>query len=128
MNITLWNAKVNTKDMTEEQARNNFDGDASPEEITRFKKAMQSVDGLEVVVTESFTGYGDGYVLLSWKQEDDDKWREFIWEMEQDPFFGAYCDDREGFLEVWNAGEYEPPGSMTFESDYLTIMSELKRK
>lgn len=126
MDITLWNAKVNTRNMTDEQARENF-GDTTPqEEITRFKKAMQSVDGLEIIVTNSFI-FRDDYVLVSWKQEDDDKWRDFIYEMEQDSMFGTYCDDREGFLQDWKDGKYEPEGSLNFEQDNLIIMSEVKK-
>ena len=61
------------------------------------------------------------FCLVSWEKEWDKKVREAFYKMEQEPMFGVYINDRKGFLEAWNMGEYEPAGSIVFKENELEI-------
>ncbi|GGN64449.1 hypothetical protein [Oceanobacillus indicireducens] len=126
MEIKLYKAKLKTGNKTDEQVKAMFvDGfEVTHEDFDRHKKSLDMVDGLEVVVTDSF--YGDGYSLISWEEKDEDTWKEFIYLQEQDPFFGAYVDEREEFLEDWKSGEYMPNGSLAFQKEDVWILEPLK--
>jgi hypothetical protein len=39
-----------------------------------------------------------------------------------------YVEDCEEFLKDWNSGEYEPAGSLVFNSEDIEIIQELLRK
>jgi len=70
-------------------------------------KIAEYMDGETALVIESSSGSGE-YVFLALKDEKKNK--ELIYMMEQDRMFGCYIDDREGFDEDWDSGEYEPAG------------------
>ena len=61
------------------------------------------------------------FCLFAWEKEEDKKVREAFYKIEQDPMFGVYINDRKGFLEAWNMGEYEPAGSIVFKENELEI-------
>ncbi|WP_338754261.1 hypothetical protein [Bacillus sp. FJAT-52991] len=127
MNIKLFKAKLNTGGKTSEQVRNEFDGSApSEEEIQNWIKAYNLVDGIEVVVMES--GIYEGYTLAGWGHDVDEKVREFVYLVEQDPVFGTYVDEREEFMNDWENEEYEPAGSLVFKNEDVEIIEELKQK
>lgn len=55
--------------------------------------------------------------------------KEAIYLMEQDPMFGTYVDDREGFDRDWAEGEYQPDvGIMFRECDYIIDTETPKEK
>lgn len=61
------------------------------------------------------------FCLVGWEKEWDKKVKEAFYKMEQEPMFGVYINDRKGFLEAWNMGEYESTGSIVFKENELEI-------
>ncbi|MGM7634188.1 hypothetical protein [Bacillus sp. Hm123] len=127
MNIKLFKGKLKTGDKTPEQVRNEFDGwDPSDQEIQSWIKAYNLVDGIEVVVMESWLH--EGYILAGWDDDVDEKVREYVYLVEQDPVFGAYVDEREEFINDWKNERYESAGSLVFKPEDVEIIEQLKRK
>lgn len=124
MGLTLYRAKLKTAGKTAEQILASYDGPKpNEEEVGSWIKVFNDLDGLEVVVIESFTG--TDYTLASWDLADDEKFMEFVYLAEQDPFFGTYVDEREEFIKDWKSGEYEPQGSLVFAKDDVLILEKL---
>lgn len=118
--MKIHTAKLKTGNKTDEQLKADYDGDVTQKEIDRYREQMNVVDGLEVYLTNS--SFADGfYVLLSWRDADDHKWREFFWLAEQDPMFGTH-DDKDEFLKDWESGEYEPSGMVAFRDRDVEIV------
>lgn len=125
--MKLYKVKLTTANKTDEQIKARYDDEVSKEEIEQFKKALSIVNELEInVMKRSYNGV-PSYVLIGWEEKDDHIMRDFVYEMEQDPMFGSYVDDRESFLQDWENEEYEPTGSLSFESEDLEIVEELKK-
>lgn len=125
--IKLYRAKLHTGGKTPEQIKSSFDGpEPSEEEIKNWTKAYDLADGLEVIVTRSWTG--SDYSLIAWDEKDDENIREFIYQVEQDGMFGTYVDEREEFIKDWESGEYSPAGSLVFDEKDVEIIEELKTK
>lgn len=98
--------------------------DLSREDAERVKAYLDAFDGAEMNLTE------DGFTL-GWAgdTENDNKVRDAIYLMEQDPMFGTYIDDREGFLRVWNEGEYEPDAGIMFDpGEYIPLEETPKQR
>lgn len=68
-------------------------------EIAKF------MDGETAAVVESSL-CDSKYVFLGLKNREKSK--ELFYMMEQDSMIGTYIDDRKGFDEVWDSGEYAP--------------------
>lgn len=127
MIFKLFHAKLNTGGKTPEQIKNEFEGYVpSNEEIQRWIKAYNLINGLEVVVMESMRE--NSYSLVGWDEQDDDKFREYTYLVEQDPLFGSYIDNYEGFIADWGMDEYCPSGSLCFDGSDLEIIERLKSK
>lgn len=123
----IYIAKLKTAGKTHEQILAEYEGPRPSDEfIQNIKKAYDSIDGLEVAVLKS--GISEGYVIGGWQGKDDHLFRDFIYQAEQDEFFGTYVDDYEGFLKAWMSGEYEPMGSLTFDHKEVEILEKLEAK
>ncbi|MDA1478294.1 hypothetical protein [Bacillus changyiensis] len=121
---TLYKAKLNTGKKTSEQIKNGFTGiEPSEQEIQNCLKAYGLIDGMEVIVTKSWSG--DGYYLISWQENDSGTIKEFFYQLEQDPMFGSYFDEREEFENDWESGEYCPAGSIAFSNEDVEIMKKI---
>lgn len=83
---------------------------------------MQAWDGVHVTLSHLLP---EEYSLVGWPPEEDEKARNAIYLMEQDPTFGTYVDDREGFDAAWAAGTWEPIGSIVFPPEMVEILGEL---
>jgi hypothetical protein len=126
MALKLFKAKLKTGGKTPEEIKIMFDDPTlSYEEIQRWKRAYDLLNGIEVCVMNSWTG--SGFSLVSWNQEDDETMKEFIYLVEQDPAFGTYIDDYEEFIKDWEAEEYEPSGSLGFDTKDVEIIEELHK-
>lgn len=88
-----------------------------------MREYMKAWDGVQVIVGLPFRGERP---LYGWEDEWEDKAKEAIYLMEQDPVFGMYIDDREGFDKDWEAGEYEPAGTISFSEDMVEILGRLE--
>lgn len=73
---------------------------------------------------------GDGY-LEGWDEDffNEGRIKEAFYLLEQDPMFGTYVDDREGFDRDWAEGEYQPDAGIRFrECDYIIDTETPKEK
>ena len=86
---------------------------------------MAAWDGVHVTVSNLVPGE---YSVVGWPPEEDEKVKNAIYLMEQDPVFGMYADDRERFDADWAAGEWEPSGSIVFSPAMVEIIGELGGK
>lgn len=121
--IKILKVKLTTANKTDDQIKEKYDTEVSQNEIENFKAAFNLVDGLEIGVMPSQFEEGS-YVVTGWHENDDHIMREFVYYMEQDPYFGSYVDDREAFLEDWNNNEYEPAGSLSFEEEDIKVLED----
>ncbi|MFD2628808.1 hypothetical protein [Oceanobacillus kapialis] len=115
--------KLTTANKTDDQIKARYDAEISQKEIENFKTAFDLVDGLEIGVIPSQFDEGS-YVVVGWHKDNDHIMRDFVYHMEQDPYFGSYVDDREAFLEDWNNNEYEPAGSLSFEKEDIEVLED----
>lgn len=96
----------------------------SQEEREIMQQYMAAWDGVHVTVSNFLDGE---YSVVGWPPEWDEKAKEAIYLMEQDPTFGKYVDDREQFEKDWAAGAWEPGGSIVFSPDMVEIIGDLKK-
>ena len=85
---------------------------------------MAAWDGVHVTVSNFVQGE---YSVVGWPPEEDEKAKNAIYMMEQDPTFGTYVDDREGFDAAWSAGTWEPIGSIVFPPEMVEILGDLEK-
>lgn len=97
----------------------------SEDEIKIIIDYMQAWDGVHVTLSHLLP---EEYSVVGWPPEEDEKVKNAIYLMEQDPVFGTYVDDREGFDAAWAAGEWEPSGSIVFSPAMVEIIGELGGK
>ncbi len=122
--LSIYKAKLTTKNKSDDQIKRRFDMKVSQNEIDNFRNALNSVNGLVISVAPSLFSEGS-YVVAGWKNEDDHLMRDFIYAMEQDPYFGSYIGDREVFLKDWKNNEYEPMGAFSFEKDDIELLEKI---
>lgn len=122
--IKLYKGILHTADFTEEMAKAE-DQNYSEEEIKIITDYMQAWDGAHVTLSNLLP---EGYSVVGWPPEEDEKVKNAIYLMEQDPVFGMYVDDRERFDADWAAGEWEPSGSIVFSPAMVEIIGELGGK
>lgn len=127
--FTLYKAKLITAGKTLGQIKSYFEGGVGPvpseDEIQDWIKAYDLINGIELVVIKS--QISNGYCPVAWDKKDDIKMREFIYQVEQDPYFGTYINKREEFLKDWESDEYEPCGVFTFEIEDVEIIEKLPK-
>ena len=122
--IKLYKGILHTADFTEEMAKAE-DQNYSVEEIKIITDYMQAWDGTHVTLSNLLP---EEYSVVGWPPEEDEKVKNAIYLMEQDPVFGMYVDDRERFDADWAAGEWEPSGSIVFSPAMVEIIGELGGK
>ena len=83
---------------------------------------MKAWDGVRVTVSTSSTAPGE-YSVVGWPPEEEERAKEAIYLMEQDPMFGQYINDREGFEADWESGKWSPSGSIIFPPEMVEIIS-----
>lgn len=122
--IKLYKGILHTADFTEEMAKAE-EQNYSEEEIKITTDYMQAWDGAHVTLSNLLP---EEYSVVGWPPEEDEKVKNAIYLMEQDPVFGMYVDDRERFDADWAAGEWEPSGSIVFSPAMVEIIGELGGK
>jgi hypothetical protein len=128
LKIDLYKVRLHTAGKTSEQILKTYEGLKPSDEVVQgIIKAFNLIDGLGVVVSNSFYGK-DTYTLIIWNKSDDDKFKEFSYLLEQDPFCGTYVNDREQFEKDWDSEQYEPPGSLSFLTSDIEIMEKIPHK
>lgn len=128
MKTTLYKARLKTSDKTPKQIKADYEGGNGPapseEEVQGWIKCYDLISGIELIVMKSLIG--EGYIPVAWDEKYDGKIRDFVYQAEQDPFFGSYVNEREKFLEDWKSDNYSPIGSLTFQVEDVEIIEELK--
>lgn len=122
--MEILKAKLRTGGKTRDQIISEFEGDINEEEIKAWQHAYNLIDGKEIVVAQLFK---DRYTPVSWLVEDDAAFRDFIYQVEQDDWFGTYGNERQEFLKDWENEEYEPSGSLSFCKDDVEIIKRITR-
>lgn len=107
-----------TEGLVEELA----DESATLEDFETWKKVYAILDGKSGLVIPAYDG--NGYIFLG--ADDGNKAKEFFWNIEQDSFIGRYINDRDGFDEIWDSGEYSLDGSINFPEKYVEIIGEIE--
>lgn len=97
----------------------------SEEELKVITDYMAAWDGVKVTVSALVLGE---FSVVGWPPEEEEKVKNAIYRMEQDRVFGMYIDDPEGFAKDWEAGTWEPSGSIVFPPDMVEILGELEAK
>ena len=99
----------------------------STEVLEQMVAAYRALDGTEVI--GAVWEYSpNGYSLYGWNDEDDEKFKEFIYLIEQDELFGSYLDCREEFDADWKNGEYESQAALHFDKSDFEVIEKLEKK
>lgn len=122
--VTLYKAILHTDGFTVDE-KDAQEKEYSEEELKIITDYMQAWDGVRVTVSALLPGE---FSVVGWPPEEDEKVKNAIYLMEQDPVFGMYVDDRERFDADWAAGEWEPSGSIVFSPAMVEIIGELGGK
>lgn len=129
LGLKFYKAKLKTGGKTIEDIKKDYEGGIGPvpdeQEIKDLKKAYDLIDGVEVMAIE---GFGDGYGIGGWNPKHDDQMKEFIYQAEQDSFFGTYRNKREEFEQDWKNDEYESSGSLRFDNEEVEILAPVEMK
>lgn len=86
-----------------------------------WQKIAEFMHGETARVVESVACKGQ-YLFLG--LIDPEKNKELFYMMEQDSSTGIFIDDRAGFDEAWDSGEYEHDGCFYLEPQYLIPIEE----
>ncbi|NUU76931.1 hypothetical protein [Paenibacillus xylanilyticus] len=128
--MELYRLRFNTANKNAEEIKSRYDAGFSlpPQEVLEnMAQAFRNLNGTEVV--GAVWGYSpDNYSLYGWEDNDDERFKEFIYWIEQDALFGSYIDDRERFDADWKSGNYEPAAAMHFDKKDFIVIEKIKRK
>ena len=119
----LYKAILHTAGFKIEMDENGSNHTEEEKEIA--EKYMAAWDGVHVTVSNFVPGE---YSVVGWPPEEEEKVKNAIYCMEQDRVFGMYIDDPEGFTKDWEAGTWEPSGSVVFPPAMVEILGELEAK
>lgn len=120
--------KFNTAEMTLEDIRGEYDFSPPSDEVLATQlKAYQDLHGIEFIGFE-FNFSPDTYSIGFWDEKDDEKFREFVYSIEQDPKFGSYVGEYEEFKHDWEQDEYESSGSWHIAKKFVEVLEDLKEQ
>lgn len=122
MKNVFFEAKLKTGNITRDYIISDFYGDVTEKQIKEWLDVYKLIDGKKIIVADIRK---ERYTLISWMDEDVEAFRDFIYQAEQDDWFGNYIDDREGFLKDWEDGTYEPSGSLGFHKNNVEIIKKI---
>lgn len=119
--VVLYRAILHTEGYTPDE-KDAAEKEYSEEELKIITDYMQAWDGVHVTVSALIPGE---YSVVGWPPEEMEKAKNAIYLMEQDRMFGTYIDEFERFSEDWEAGNWEPSGSIVFPPAMVEILGEL---
>lgn len=109
--IQVYKIRFNTVNLTLAAIKKWYSTDVpTDEQLQAFLEAYQALHGVECAGIQFSLKEGN-WTIAGWEEKDADKFRDWIYQIEQDDMFGQYIDDYECFLKDWEAGEYEPMAS-----------------
>lgn len=88
-------------------------------DVSLWKDIETFMNGETALVIKSSMDNGQ-YVFLA--LNDEEKNKELHYMIEQDSMIGVYIDDREGFDEAWDNGEYEPDGCIYLNPENVELL------
>lgn len=126
--MELYKLRFNTANKNADEIKSNYDfSPPDAEMLEMIAESYRNLNGTEVV--GAVWGYSpDSYSLYGWSDEDDDKFKNFIYVMEQDEMFGSYIDSREEFDADWESREYEPSTALHFDKSDFEIIEKIEAK
>lgn len=104
-----------------------------PEELEKHQKELSAaeaklyvnvyklLDGQRVVVKKRPDGT---YALWDWPVAINNKVQDAYYAIEQNPVFGAFCNNRKGFDKAWEAG-WAAKTEITLAKEFFTIVKGL---
>ena len=119
---SIFKCKMNTKNTTHEDIIVKYP-ELPKEEIAHYIKFLEKLDNTEVVLGK--WDDEDNYYLIGWSNEVDPKIMDAMYHAEQINPMGVYRNDHKGFLKAWEAGEYDPGCSMSFEKNQVEVIEKL---
>ncbi len=123
MGFSVYRAVLHTSGKTREDIlRQSAPSNLSDAEIADIIACYEAWDGIEVILTQSFSG--SGWSLCCWTLEHKGRAKEAIYLMEQDSLFGTYINMREDFDRDWDAGEYCSDAMMHFNDNEVEILEK----
>lgn len=120
--MELYRLRFNTASKNADEIKATYEHSApTAEMLEKIAEAYRNLDGTELA--GAVWDYSpDSYSLYGWDDEDDEKFKEFTYLLEQDALFGSYFDARAEFDADWKSGEYEPAAAIHFDkSDFIVI-------
>lgn len=106
-------AKLNTLHMFENEDKKNPD-------YQFWKRIAEYINGETAILIK--LSFNENYIFLSLKDKVKDK--ELFYMMEQDAATGRFLDNRKGFDEEWDSGEYSRDETFCIEPKYLIFESK----
>lgn len=119
--VVLYRAILHTSGFTVDE-KDAEEKEYSKEELKIITDYMAAWDGVKVTLSNLIPGE---YSVVGWPPEEDERVKNAIYLMEQDPVFGMYVNERERFEADWAAGDWEPSGSIIFSPNMVEILGEL---
>ncbi|SDX04818.1 hypothetical protein [Paenibacillus sp. PDC88] len=125
--MELYKLRFNTASKTADEIKSTYDFSPPPQEVLeKMAEAFRNLNGTEFV--GAVWGYSpDSYGLFGWDDKDDEKFKEFIYSIEQDAMFGNYIDDRDRFDAHWKSGEFEPAAALHFDKSDIIIIEKIEK-
>ena len=101
-------------------------------DFENIQRANEQFDGLVVLLSLWDWDNYESYHLHNWEPTDDERMMKAIYYSEQVHPYTIYKNDFEKFRLDWKAGNYEPPGVLTFDpadvEEIEVICEEVKRQ
>lgn len=125
--MELYRLRFNTSSKTADDIKSTYDFFPPPQEVLeKMAEAFRNLNGTEFV--GAVWGYSPhSYSLWGWDDKDDEKFKEFIYSIEQDAMFGSYIDDRDRFETDWKSGDLEPAAAIHFDKNDFDVIEKIKR-
>ncbi|WP_313891144.1 hypothetical protein [Psychrobacillus sp.] len=120
-------AILKTGNKTIEDAKNVYEGSigtVTQADYDNYIQRMAAINGARVLLVEDNMS-GENFGVISFHDDSLDKYKEFCYLAEQDPYFGSYENNREEFEKDWSAGDYEFTGMLEVTTSEVEILEEV---
>lgn len=124
IDLGLWRVVLHTSSMTVEKLKEIFP-EVTAEEIALYEQIYKMMDVQEAIVVESYFGANE---FIFCGATDNEKNKEILYLMEQDPLFGCYIDQREEFDRAYDRNEYVRDGSFCLQAGLVELKEKLGGK
>lgn len=94
---------------------------STPEEREIWKRIFEALDGESGYVVPNYSG--EGYVFAGF--DNDEKEKEFCWQVEQNPFSGQYINQRTEFDLDWDDEVYSMDGCLVIPEKNFEVVEKI---